>query len=208
MDPPYSLGNMTKQAIVKAAAAKAFVTKLVRLFVKASKPVPPYQMWKNRIDQLDIKCVLSTPGSIDVLLGEFRMHLDAPCDICRQYVQRNFRVTLNRSIGNAFLFVYNDASGQLTTLSRDNEPKTYSKKVIPFVIHPTTLMGVYTLTITADLFAAPEHIAEFAEEEEKLEDALLGELDNSVVARGDIDNSVVDDLDSERPKNVDYRRML
>ena len=89
------------------------------------------------------------------------MHLDAPCDICREYIQRNFREQLNQSVGDSFSIIYNDERGE-NKLSRERESRTYSKKVIPFIVDPSSLLGTYTLTIVEE--QGFRHIPEFDDE--------------------------------------------
>lgn len=90
------------------------------------------------------------------------MHLDAPCDVCREFVQRHFREQLNLSVGDSFNIIYNDERGE-HRLSREIEYRTYSKKVIPFIVDPSSLLGAYVLTLVEEEGGEYRPIPEFEE---------------------------------------------
>jgi hypothetical protein len=166
MDPPYSLRNLGRRGYKEAIKAKTTASKLIRLFGALPVPESPYKTWQRRDGKVMIRCVLRKGPVTEVQLGEFEMHLDAPCEICREYVQRNFRVVLNRTVGDSFGIQYNE-QGKSKLLSRSKEARTYSKKVIPFVIDSTSLMGIFVLTLVEDgseLKLIPEFESEYLDE--------------------------------------------
>ena len=150
MDPPYSAKNICKATFLTTLGAGRTALKILRLLTKLSKPDDGYRQWLRRRDgAVEVKCILRRKWRTEETLGEFSMHLDAPCDICREFVKRNFREKLNQSVGDSFCIIYNDEMGE-HKLPRDREYRTYSKKVIPFIIDPKSLLGTHVLTIAED----------------------------------------------------------
>ena len=149
-DPPYSARNLLKASASAVVGVGNTVAKIIRMLTKMSKPESGYNIWRRRRDgAVQIQCVLRRGRSNEEALGGFAMHLDAPCDVCREFVKRNFREQLNQSVGDSFRIIYNDERGEHKLL-REREYRTYSKTVIPFIVDPSTLLGTYILTIAEE----------------------------------------------------------
>ena len=118
--------------------------------VKYSKlEVDPYLEWEDRKDKVDIACDLEMEVDSPVQIGEFKMCLDAPVDVMRIYVARNFRDYLNSkaNLGEGFLF-YSGAEDLL--LPRELELTRYSKDFCPFIINNKTMNGVNRVVLRPD----------------------------------------------------------
>ena len=110
-----------------------------------------------------------------MLLGEISIDLNAPCDVLRTYMHRNFRDKLNKEDGDSFLFILPNLKTQavknniINSLSREEEGQTFSKQVAPFQTDSKTLIGAFTVTLTPELGEKKVWISEFEvdEDEEK-----------------------------------------
>ena len=111
--------------------------------------VDPYLEWEDRKDKVDIACDIELEEDAPIQIGEFKMCLDAPVDVMRIYVSRNFRDYLNETanLGEGFLF-YSGAESLL--LPRELEMTRYSKDFCPFIINNKTMDGINRVCIRTD----------------------------------------------------------
>jgi hypothetical protein len=164
MNPKYGLRNMSKIALSKFRSFSDKAIKYIRIVRSKFKKKSLYEIWKKRTDTVEVHCVLRS-GIEEEALGVIQISLDAPCDVLREYIRRNFRTTLNKTIGDSFVFIYNLDTGLEAKLPRIQEPRKFSKKVAPYVIDPKTVLGRNVVTITPAVNAKPEPIPEFEKEE-------------------------------------------
>eukprot|EP01041_Mallomonas_annulata_P002271 gene2271-4420_t len=95
--------------------------------VRDIQEMHPYKRWEKSISKADIDCMLELDdGTTAKLIGTFKMDLDAPCDVMREYIERHFRDILNQSVGEDFCF-YLPGAGGGELLARKMEPRAWSK---------------------------------------------------------------------------------
>ncbi len=97
------------------------------------------------------------------LKPEIQIDLQAPMDVVREVVQRNFRETLNKTCGDSFLFYVSMPNGKDKILTRNKESGTYSKDYAPFMMNQKTLIGAPTFTLIPEPNTKPKLIPEFVE---------------------------------------------
>jgi hypothetical protein len=110
--------------------------------------VSEWEIWHNSTNKMDCECKYEQFGVEPILLGKFKMDLDAPANVMRSYIRLNFREILNESIGDAFEFYLpgNAGEGGDKQLARTAEPMTYSKDYAPFTLDKN-MDGKYIVSI-------------------------------------------------------------
>lgn len=109
------------------------------------------EFWMRSMSKVDIVCILDNGNNNDIELGEFKMDLNAPCDIMREYIRRSFREELNKTIGESFLFSKVDPiTFNEEILPRDSEFKTYSKTYCIEKTNSKTMVTLMTILIIPD----------------------------------------------------------
>ena len=91
--------------------------------------------------------------------------MEAPADVCREYICRKFGAHLNMSIGDSFVFTYLQDGG-IRLLLRHKEKQTYSRDVIPFIVDRDTLVGSYKITIVPET-GVPAHLIPHYEKDDE-----------------------------------------
>jgi len=85
----------------------------------------------------------------------------------REYICRSFRIALNETVGESFLFcMVNHDTGKVVTLSRENEFKTFSKDYTHEETDSRTMVTYNAVTIVKDKGRDKELIPEFDEPED------------------------------------------
>jgi len=113
-----------------------YAIKMGKLFALKSGAIglSEWETWHESSNKVDCVCYFEQAGKDDpLLLGNFKMDLDAPANIMRSYIRVNFREILNESIGDAFEFYLPGENG-IQQLARTAEPMTYSKDYAPFTL--------------------------------------------------------------------------
>lgn len=133
----------------------------------------PYDVWQKSLDKIEIKCVLELKGQDPIQLGYIKMDVLAPCDVMREYIQRNFREQLNGIIGDSFLFfVVNKETNMELVLEREKEEVTYSKDFLYEQTDKKTMITSLVVTLVSDPEVPPIMIPEFRNEDEENDDVV------------------------------------
>lgn len=82
-------------------------------------------------DKVEIVVYLESGLENRMRLGTFMMDLDAPCDVMRSYIERNFRDELNEECGHAFSMFVRDDKGFEQLLNKDEEELKWAKDFAP-----------------------------------------------------------------------------
>lgn len=78
---------------------------------KEYEKMSPYRRWEKSEDKTEIKVVLEMGIDESEVLGFMMMDLDAPLDVARDYIHRNFRLELNELCGSSFQFYAKNKDG-------------------------------------------------------------------------------------------------
>jgi hypothetical protein len=163
-------------------ASVSFVKLLRGVFKTISKGgnnETPFEYWQRSMTKLDVVCILDKGNDHTTVLGEFKLDMKAPADVMREMIQRNFRLQLNPTIGDSFLFLKIDPdTSKESVLSRENEFKTYCSEYCFEKTDNKTMVTSMTILITPDPNRGRVIIPEFEAKKEDPEDELDQELEN------------------------------
>lgn len=107
----------------------------------------PYQRWELSNTKEDIVINLEYGMEEIDRLGVIHMDIDAPCDICRQYIERTFRKVLNEHCGKSFKFYIRKERGEEEMLEVEQEELKWSKDFITTKFDETLQKDLPTITI-------------------------------------------------------------
>lgn len=161
-------------------ACLSFV-KMVRGLVKTASggaAESPFEYWSRSLEKVDVVCIIDKGNDRTTVLGEFKLDMNAPADIMREFIRRSFRTELNTTIGDSFLFfkVDQDTAAE-EILLRENEFKTYSHSFCFEKTDAKTMVTSMCILIIPDPNRGRVVIPEFAPEaEDEKENAELEEL--------------------------------
>ena len=90
---------------------------------KEYKKLSPYRRWEKSEDKTEIKVVVESDMGDIQTLGFMMMDTDAPLDVAREYIHRNFRMELNEICGSSFQFFAKnkDGSGDVVPIVAEDE---------------------------------------------------------------------------------------
>jgi hypothetical protein len=151
----------------------------------------PYEYWQRSLEKENVKCIYEMSSNDSIVLGEFRMDIKAPIEIMREYICRNFRAELNKSIGDSFIFFrLNPTSGKEEYCDRNDEFKIHAKEFALLQTDAKTFESILTVTIVKDKergkVLIPEYKDDFDDlgsvEKKKGDDAENDEQDNGSLA--------------------------
>lgn len=143
------------------------VVRVIAKFKKEnqSREMTPYEKWQGSANKSNVIVMYKKdkhlPGTT---LGDLRVDLQAPLDIMREYIQRNYRDKLNQTCGDSFEFFIELKNGKSKLLDRTKEPGTYSEDFAPFIMNHSTMVGAATIIIVAQDNVKPKIIPEFIDE--------------------------------------------
>jgi hypothetical protein len=140
--------SMLKEGIKDMKVGIKYAIKMGKLFALRSGAITlsEWETWHESSNKVDCVCYFERAGKDDpLLLGNFKMDLDAPANIMRSYIRVNFREILNESIGDAFEFYLPGENG-IQQLARTAEAMTYSKDYAPFTLDKN-MDGKYIVSI-------------------------------------------------------------
>lgn len=108
---------------------KRFIVNKIENYKKkqANARMSPYRRWEMSPDKVMIAVILEFGLEDRTRLGTIEMDLDAPCDILRTYIERNFREELNEECGRAFSFFVRTGEGFEQLLSAEEEELKWSR---------------------------------------------------------------------------------
>jgi hypothetical protein len=115
--------NIPKKAVLEALENHKKQQALAKL--------SPYRRWEMSTDKVEIVAYLESGLEGRVRIGTFHMDLDAPCDVLRSYLERNFREELNEECGHAFSLFVRDSKGVEQLLTKDEEELKWSRDFAP-----------------------------------------------------------------------------
>lgn len=154
MSYDFTLRKNAAKYVYKLGKSIYSLVKLVRSAVKTANAAAnetPYEYWQRSLAKVEIRAYLETGPDQEVVLGEFRMDLAAPVEIMREYLYRTFRETLNKTVGESFLFLQIDVENEHEhILPRDDEYKTRSKLFAIKKTDPKTLETFLSVTLVRD----------------------------------------------------------
>lgn len=111
----------------------------------------PFEYWNRSLEKQDVVCYYELNADHTIQLGTIRMDNKAPVEILREYFYRNFRGTLNETVGESFLFQRVDQeTSREEILPRDEEFRIVSKTFLEMRTDPKTFVSAYTATIVKD----------------------------------------------------------
>ncbi|CAE7640244.1 unnamed protein product, partial [Symbiodinium microadriaticum] len=129
--------------------SKRFILSQIENYKKRQEnaKMSPYRRWEMSNDKVEIAVFLESGLEDRTRLGTLFMDLDAPCDVLRVYIERNFRDELNEECGRAFrLFVRND-QGEEQLLQLEEEELKWSKDFALAATNAQTGVDMPTVTI-------------------------------------------------------------
>lgn len=128
-----------------------FVFAKLQALASSTPELNPYQQWEMSASKVDVRCDLDIVGNELEIIGSFKLDLEAPCEIMREYIGRRFGETLNNlKVGNSFRFVVSPKDSDPIVLVIEEEPFTFSKDFTIFKIDKETMLGTMTVTIIPD----------------------------------------------------------
>lgn len=127
---------------------------------KENVNLDPFEVWDTSGDKTEISCFIESDSGARELIGIFAMDLDAPCNVMRLYLRKQFRERLNEITGDSFLF-FGIIENSETILDREVEEHTESRVYVELKIDDVTEHRVYSVFIMRDKSAEIMHIPEF-----------------------------------------------
>lgn len=124
----------------------------------------PYQRWELSDAKEEILVNLEYGMEETDQLGIIRMDLDAPCDIARQYIERNFRQQLNDHCGSSFSFYVRKERGEEVMLSNEQEELKWVRDFIQIKVDNESGNTYQLLTIVVNAGQEKVHIEEVFDE--------------------------------------------
>jgi hypothetical protein len=111
----------------------------------------PYEYWQRSLEKENIRIVYELNGNESIILGDFKMDAKAPVEILREYINRRYRVKLNETIGESYLFMrVNATTGKEEYCLRDDEFKIPKKEFSLMKEDAKTFESILTATIVKD----------------------------------------------------------
>lgn len=152
---------------------------MLKFFVKDNiKEESSYDYWNRSLKKKLICCEYEISSSKSITLGEFSMDPLAPCEVMREYICRKFRVKLNETIGESFVFIRTNVKTKKEEyLKRDDEFKTHSKDYIVHKLNNITFIQALTVTIRKDKERGRVFIPPFENEASNQENQEIKDLE-------------------------------
>lgn len=177
----FSLRREASNMLYRLFGACLSFVKLIRGLMKTASggaAESPFEYWQRSLEKVDVVCIIDKGNDRTTVLGEFKLDMNAPADIMREFIRRSFRTELNTTIGDSFLFfkVDQDTAAE-EILLRENEFKTYSHAFCFEKTDAKTMVTSMCILVIPDPNRGRVVIPEFAPEgEDEIENAELEEL--------------------------------
>jgi hypothetical protein len=126
----------------------------------------PFEFWNRSLQKEAVLCFLALSTENVVKLGEIRVDLNAPLEIVREYYCRNFRVVLNETVGESFLFLKSDPEGNSSKdliAHRDDEFRIPGKDYCLVITDKKTFVSQPSLTVCKDRERGRVFIQEYSD---------------------------------------------
>ena len=180
MQYDFTLRRQASNLLLRLFGASIAFVKLIRGLMKTAGGTAesPFEYWQRSLEKVDVMCIIDKGNDHTTVLGEFKLDLKAPAEIMREFIRRNFRVELNTTIGDSFLFFKVDPDTAVEEiLLRENEFKTYSHSFCFEKTDAKTMVTTMCILIIPDPNRGRVVIPEFAAEgEDEIANAEMEEL--------------------------------
>jgi hypothetical protein len=111
----------------------------------------PYEYWQRSLEKENVRIIYELNGNESIILGDFKMDAKAPVEILREYINRRYRIKLNETIGESYLFMrVNLTTGKEEFCLRDDEFKIPTKEFALMKEDAKTFESILTATIVKD----------------------------------------------------------
>jgi hypothetical protein len=144
----------------------------------------PYEYWQRSLEKEVVQCIYEISSTESINLGEFRMDIKAPLEIMREYICRRFRIPLNKTIGESFIFFrINPNNEKEEYCAREDEFRIHAKDFVIMKTDNITFESTLTVTIVKDKDRGKVLIPEFQDDFDD-----IGSLEKKNEEDDDLDN--------------------
>lgn len=138
--------------------------------------LPLFQRWEMSEDKSEVVVYFEEGMAERQFMGTLYIDLDAPVEVMREYIQRQFRDFLNDVCGDSFLFFARLETGEEEVLVRRAEDTRWSRQFAPLTYDAKHKKQMPTVVLVVDASKDFDSIPAFDDEDEE-EDDEEGEYD-------------------------------